>query len=268
MGSLWSAAGDLMLRTLNLFYAITHSYGLSIIMLTVVVRILLHPLSHKQMVSMQKMQKIQPRIKVIQEKYANDKEKMNQEIMQLYRENGVNPAAGCLPLLVQLPIFILLYRALINYDFSNTSFLGVNLSMSALGAMANALGIGSAKPTFTAILSGILTNPAGLANVGVYAPSVILIVLVGFLTWYQQKMSSGNNPQMAFMNWFMPLFMSFICLSLPGGVMIYWGASSFISVAQQKWVMMRTEEEMKVKPTLHKNKPEHQEKAEKTGSED
>ncbi|EHM10217.1 membrane protein insertase, YidC/Oxa1 family [Thermanaerovibrio velox DSM 12556] len=257
MGSLWNAAGDLMLGTLNFFYSITRSYGLSIILLTVVVRILLHPLSHKQMVSMQRMQKIQPRLKVIQEKYANDKEKMNQEMMQLYKEHGVNPAAGCLPLLVQLPIFILLYRVLMNYDFSNTSFLGVPLSTSALGALGAALGMGASKPTFTAVLGAIITNPAGLARVDLYGASVILIAVVGFLTWYQQKLSSGNNPQMAFMNWFMPLFMSFICLSLPGGVMIYWGASSLISVAQQKWVLMRTEEEMKVKPVLHKNKPEH-----------
>ena len=256
MGSLWNSAGDLMLGTLNFFYGLTHSYGMAIILLTVAVRVLLHPLSHKQLMSMQRMQKIQPRLKVLQEKYAGDKEKLNQEMMRLYKENGVNPAAGCLPLFRQLPIFILLYRVLMEYNFAKASFLGVGLDTSALGALAAAVGMPAKDAGFGTVLQGLAAHPAGLARVDLYGPVVVLIVVVGFLTWYQQRLSSGNNPQMAFLNWFMPLFMSFICLSLPGGVMLYWGSSSFISVAQQRWVMRKAEQEMQVKPTLHKNKPE------------
>ena len=140
-----------MLYILNFFYGITHSYGFSIILLTVLVRILLHPLNHKQLVSMQKMQKLQPRLKVLQEKYANDKEQLNKETMQLYKENKVNPAAGCLPLLVQLPILILLFRVLNNQELLNQtlmltqeslSFFTIHLDQSLYGAMGAAFGLG------------------------------------------------------------------------------------------------------------------------------
>ncbi|HCD72433.1 MAG TPA: preprotein translocase YidC, partial [Thermovirga lienii] len=99
MSAIWKAAGDFLILIINGLYSLTHSYGLAIIILTLLVRVLLYPLSHKQMVSMQKMQKLQPRLKVLQEKYKDDKETLNKEIMRLYKENNVNPAAGCLPLL-------------------------------------------------------------------------------------------------------------------------------------------------------------------------
>jgi len=111
---------------LNFFYGISHSYGVAIILLTLLVRVLLYPLSHKQLVSMKKMQQIQPRLKTLQEKYKDDKQKLNQEVMKLYREYGVNPAAGCLPLLVQLPILILLFKVIMNYDFGEEFFLGIS----------------------------------------------------------------------------------------------------------------------------------------------
>ena len=86
LGAIWNGASELLLAILEFFYGITHSYGLAIILLTIAVRIALYPLNQKQMLSMQHMQKIQPMLKVIQEKYANDKEKMNQETMRLYKE--------------------------------------------------------------------------------------------------------------------------------------------------------------------------------------
>ena len=94
------------------------AWGLAIIVLTLLVRLLMHPLTAKQMASMQKMQKLQPQLKVLQEKYADDKDKLNAETMALYKDNKVNPASGCLPLIIQLPIFILLYGVL--YDLTKT----------------------------------------------------------------------------------------------------------------------------------------------------
>ena len=90
---------------LESLYLLTNSWGLAIILLTILVRIAMHPLTQKQMVSMQRMQKLQPMMKVLQEKYQDDKETLNREVMSLYKEHKVNPAAGCLPLLIQLPIF-------------------------------------------------------------------------------------------------------------------------------------------------------------------
>jgi YidC/Oxa1 family membrane protein insertase len=258
LGALWSGASELLLTILEFFYGITNSFGLAIVLLTIAVRIVLYPLNQKQMTSMQQMQKIQPRLKVLQEKYANDKEKLNQETMRLYKENKVNPAAGCLPLLVQLPILILLFNVLRTYDFAGTSFMGIILGSSTTAGLAQAVGV-AADPTgnygVMSVLTGILKNPAGLSNAGLYIGNLILLIGISFLTWAQQKLSSGTNPQMAMMNTIMPFFMAFICLSMPGGVMLYWGLSSLMGVVQQYFVMSKTKQELQVKPALHKNKP-------------
>ena len=252
MGALWKAGGDFMLAVLNFFYSLTHSYGFSIILLTLAIRLLLHPLNHKQMVSMQRMQKIQPRLKVLQEKYGNDKEKLN---LCLYKATKVNPAAGCLPLLVQLPILILLFRALMNFDFGSIPFFGVDLMGSVLSTLGAALGITAEKIGLMDVVSGIAANPGGLVHFGLYGGNLILMVIIGFLTWFQQQLTAGSNPQMAFMNWFMPIFLAFICLSLPGGVLLYWGVSSAVGVIQQWWIKKKTQAEMDEKPVLYKNKP-------------
>lgn len=258
MGAIWNGASELLLTILDFFYGLTNSYGLAIVLLTVAVRIVLYPLNQKQMTSMQQMQKIQPRLKVLQEKYANDKEKLNQETMRLYKENKVNPAAGCLPLLVQLPILILLFNVLRTYDFAGTSFMGIILGSSTTAGLAQAVGV-AADPTgnygVMSVLTGILKDPSGLSNVGLYIGNLILLIGISFLTWAQQKLSSGTNPQMAMMNTIMPFFMAFICLSMPGGVMLYWGLSSLMGVVQQYFVMSKTKQELQVKPALHKNKP-------------
>lgn len=258
LGAIWSGASELLLTILEFFYGLTNSFGLAIVLLTIAVRIVLYPLNQKQMTSMQQMQKIQPRLKVLQEKYANDKEKLNQETMRLYKENKVNPAAGCLPLLVQLPILILLFNVLRTYDFAGGSFMGIILGSSTTAGLAQAVGV-AADPTgnygVMSVLTGMLKNPAGLSNAGLYIGNLILLISISFLTWAQQKLSSGTNPQMAMMNTIMPFFMAFICLSMPGGVMLYWGLSSLMGVVQQYFVMSKTKQELQVKPALHKNKP-------------
>ena len=258
LSAIWTGASQLLLAILDFFYAITNSYGLSIVLLTIAVRVVLYPLNQKQMVSMQQMQKIQPRLKVIQEKYADDKEKLSQETMRLYKENKINPAAGCLPLLVQLPILILLFNVLRTYDFADTSFMGVLLGSSTTAGLAQALGVSAgANGTYSimSVLTAILKNPAGLSNAGLYIGNMVLLISISVLTWAQQKLSGGNNPQMAMMNTIMPFFMAFICLPMPGGVMLYWGLSSLIGVVQQYFVMRKTKHELEVKPVLHKNKP-------------
>lgn len=259
MGSIWSGASKFLLMILEFFYGLTNSFGLAIVILTILVRVALYPLNQKQMRSMQQMQKIQPRLKVIQEKYGDDKQKLNAEMMRLYKENNVNPASGCLPLLIQLPILILLFNVLRTYDFTGASFLGVTLGTSTIAGLGQAVGVAadvSGNVGTMAVLSAVMKNPAGLVNVVLYLPNLILLIAISLLTWVQQKVSgAGSNPQMATMNTVMPFFMAFICLSMPGGVMLYWGLSSLIGVVQQYLVVQRTKEEMSVKPVLHKNKP-------------
>lgn len=262
LGTLWDGAKDLLIRLLEALHGFTGSYGIAIILLTILVRLLLYPLSQKQMTSMSAMQKIQPRIKVLNEKFGNDKKKLNEEMMRLYRENHVNPAAGCLPLLIQIPIMILLYRVLLDYNEVNAvsvPFLGIDLSSNLLTSLGTALDVlppDGSPVGFTAVLSGIASNPGGLANVGLYLSSLLIIIAITFLTWFQQKLSgSGNNPQMATMNIVMPFFMAFICISLPGGILVYWFTSTLIGVLQQWIIMRKTKVEMAEKPVLYKNKP-------------
>jgi len=249
--------GDLMMKLMELVYGFTGSWGIAIIVLTLIVRMLLHPLTQKQMTSMQKMQKLQPRIKMLQEKYKDDKESLNREMMALYKENKVNPAAGCLPLLVQLPVFILLYQVLTNYDFSGVTFLGIQLDGSVLSTVAQAVGLVVEKEQLgiMSVFYAVMANPAGLANIGIYLANTLLLAAIGFLTWYQQQLTASGNPQMAMMNWFMPLFLTFICLSLPGGVLLYWGVSSLLGVVQQLRMSRKTAVEMQKKPVLFKDKP-------------
>lgn len=253
---MWSAASKYLFEFLNFLYSLTGSWGWSIILLTLLVRVILHPLNAKQMTSMQKMQKLQPRLKVLQEKYANDKEALSRETMALYKENKVNPAAGCLPLLIQLPILILLFQVLRETSFGGASFAGITLEGSVLTTMADAVGMvykSVAEVGFTDVFKGVSANPSGLLQFGAYLPNLVLLLVIVLLTWYQQKLSSTGNAQMAAMNVFMPIFMGFICLSMPGGVMLYWGFSSFLAVAQQWWTVKKVEKEEK--PVLLKEKP-------------
>ena len=228
---MWAQAKALLLGLLEIIHnGITSigigsnfAWGLAIIALTLLVRLLMHPLTAKQMKSMQKMQKLQPQLKVLQEKYADDKDKLNQETMALYKDNQVNPASGCLPLIIQLPIFILLYGVL--YDltkteaFTNVTFLGVNLGGSVLTTVSEALNLvdesGVRIPDeqlgFIMVFLSSFTNLCLLfSNLGIWIFNFILLILIAYLTWLQQHLTSAGNSQMAMMNWFMPLFLTFI----------------------------------------------------------
>ena len=262
-------AGDGLMWLLAWIYSLTNSWGLAIIGVTLLVRLAMHPLTRKQMNSMKKMQELQPRMKVLQEKYADDKEMQSKKIMELYKENKVNPASGCLPMLIQLPIFILLYNVLreasSQENFINATFLMIRLDGSVLTTIADAiklvdpetlLRIPNEQLGVVMVMFSAMTNlPLLFANLGTWLPNALLLLVISFLTWYQQHLSSSGNPQMAMMNWFMPLFLTFICLSLPGGVLLYWGVSSLMGVMSQIFVMRKTSFEMKKKPVLLQEKP-------------
>jgi len=117
LGSLWSSLGDIFANIIIFLYSFTHNYGIAIILMTVIIRVILYPLMQKQMVSMREMQKIQPLMKAVQDKYKNDKERLNKELMALYKEHKVNPMSGCLPLIIQMPILILLFQVLRKFKY-------------------------------------------------------------------------------------------------------------------------------------------------------
>jgi len=187
---------DLLLVVLNFFYDYVRSYGLAIILLTVAVRIFLLPLTIKQTRSLQAIQRIQPKLKALQEKYKGDKEKLQQEMMKFYAEHKVNPFGGCLPLLLQLPVFIALFRMLMANDaLKKASFLW-------------------------------------LPNLSQPDPYLILVILMVATTYLSQKMVTAD-PQQEKMMLPMTLFMAFIAWRLPSGILLYWVTTNVWQLAQQ-----------------------------------
>lgn len=261
---LWERAGYGLLGILTWIHSVTGSWGIAIIVLTLIVRLIMHPLTQKQMTSMKKMQELQPRMKVLQEKYADDKEMLNKKIMELFKENKVNPAAGCLPLLIQLPIFILLFHVLSGFDFEAT-FLTISLDSTILNMVAHAINL--VDPVYlqplpeeeigiVVVLFSAMTNlPLLFANFQMWLPNTVLLAAVSFLMYYQQRMMSSGNPQMAMMVWMMPIMMTFISLSIPGGVLLYWGVQSLLGVISQVFIMRKTTIELQKKPVLLQEKP-------------
>ncbi|MDQ4028676.1 MAG: YidC/Oxa1 family membrane protein insertase [Actinomycetota bacterium] len=248
------------------FYALIPSLGLAIILLTVAVRVLLLPLSIKQTRSMREMQRIQPEVKRIQAKYKGNRQKMNEEMMALYKEHNVNPFGGCLPLVMQFPVLIGLFyviRTPLRYmGFSEKTGEALNVS----GIMETIQTSSLAEALRTAALevhqflgirldcssSAALSraDPSGVGEIcgtGVVSalPYLVLVALMGLTTWYQQKQmqatrGAGDNPQAQQMQLFMrimPIMLMFFAFSFPSGVVLYWLTTNVWTIAQQRIVL-------------------------------
>ena len=207
---------DGMTWLLNWFYHVTEviglpNYGLAIIFLTVAVKIALYPLSYKQMHSMKAMQKLQPKIKEIQDKYkGKDPQKMQQMIMELYKEHNVNPMAGCLPLLVQMPILIALYRSLLGFPYAN-----------------------AAHASFLWIKNLSIREPAEISF-------YILPVLAGVTTYIQSRMTTSmSDPTQRSMLYIMPLFIAYIAYQVQPGLALYWVVFNVVGSIQQYFINNR-----------------------------
>ncbi len=200
--------------------------GIAILIFATLLRILLLPIAGKSFESMAKMRKLQPKIQEIQERFKHDKLRQNQETMALYKKAQVNPASGCLPLFIQIPVFFSLYKVLsVSIEMRQAPFFGWIHDLSA------------PDPTSVFTLFGYLPWPIpGILNIGVWP------VLMGITMYLQQKMSSpttGNtqeNPTMSAMKW-IPLIFMFMMGHFASGLVIYWTWSNILSIAQQRYVM-------------------------------
>ena len=191
-----------MLYTLNYLYEIFHNYGIAIIFLTIIVKLLTLPLTLKSMVSMKGMTKVQPEIAKLKEKYKNDPAKLNQATMELYKEHNVNPLSGCFPLLLQIPIFFALYKALL-------------LSLELKGA-----------PFF-----------GWLVDLSDKDPYYITPILMGITMFIQQKMTpSTMDPMQQKIFLAMPIVFTFLFISFPSGLVLYWLTNNVLSIIQQYFV--------------------------------
>ena len=210
--SLFEPIIHILQMILGAFYSVTssaelESYGFPIILLTILIKIVTYPLTVKQVKSMKAMQDIQPKMKKIQEKYKNNPQMLQQKTGELFREAGVNPLAGCLPLLVQMPILMGMYYALFNFTFPS-----------------------EAAAAFY-----------WLPNMSEPDPLYILPVLSALTTFIQQKMTSTEmNAQMKIMMTVMPLFIGWISLNFPSGLVLYWVTMNIVQIIQQWW-MYRSE---------------------------
>ncbi|MBP8820245.1 MAG: membrane protein insertase YidC, partial [Syntrophomonadaceae bacterium] len=180
------------------------NYGLAIIFMTIAIKLVLFPLTQKQLKSMRGMQEIQPKLKYLQEKYKDDPQTMQVKVMEMYKEHGVNPFGGCLPLIIQMPIFIAFYQSLLHFNFKvveHASFLWI-------------------------------------PNIGAKDPYFILAVLAAATTYVQQRvtMVDTKDPTQKSMLYFMPLFMAWIAATMPAGLPLYWVMFNLLGILQQLYV--------------------------------
>ncbi|HEX2030678.1 MAG TPA: YidC/Oxa1 family membrane protein insertase [Actinomycetota bacterium] len=254
MADLWNGLLQGLGTALSFFYDIIPSYVVAIMLLTVAVRVLLIPLTIKQTRSMQAMQKIQPKIKELQRKYKGNRQKLNEELMKLYKEHQVNPLGGCLPLLLQLPVFFALYQVLTAAAqragaLPGTRYLpeGSTLAGDIAGREAGFLGINLACSPAQVGRGAAAFGQAQL-NCGetflVALPVYLLVGLMVFTTYYQQRQmqrvaSGPQAQQMQLMAKIMPVFLGFISINISAGVLVYWVTTNAWQIGQQ-YLMLRS----------------------------
>jgi len=214
-------------KLMKIIYDFTGNYGVAIVLFTIVIRMALLPFSIKQTQSSKKMNVLSPKMKEIQEKYKNDKEQLNVKLMELYKENNYNPAAGCLPTLLQMPILFSLFYVLqdpIKYVFSTKeAFALVHKSFLWISNV------------------GLTEQAATIFSIPGIGGLPILAILAGLTTWYQMRMimPSGSNvdPTQKSMTMIMPFMFAFFTLNVPSGLAVYWVIGNFITIITQYFLL-------------------------------
>jgi YidC/Oxa1 family membrane protein insertase len=203
------------LRTLKLFHLIAPNYGIDIILLTVAIRMALLPMSIRSQRSMIRMQRLQPQIAKIREKFADDNERLQKEMVDLYRRNGVNPLGGCAPMVLQLPIFIGLYEALLNaVELRHAPFMGWITDLSTPDCL---------------MIPGMpkvpMTHCGGIP---------VLVLLMGLSTFLQQwMMPQSPDPNQQKMMMLSPIIFTIMLVNFPAGLSLYYFSSNVLGIVQQ-----------------------------------
>ncbi len=217
----------LMGQLLGMIYALVGNYAFSIVLFTVAVKLLLFPLNAAQIKSSREMQAVQPKLKEIQEKYKNDKEKLNAKTLELYQEHKVNPLAGCLPILIQMPIIFALFGTL-KTPAKYVVVQGAPIAAEALTKGFLWVKDLAAPDTLGLLIPNLPTFVSGLPG--------LMPILAAVLTYFQMtSMYKGQevNEQMKMMNNIFPVMILFMSQGLSAGLMVYWVVSTLFSIAQQ-----------------------------------
>jgi YidC/Oxa1 family membrane protein insertase len=218
---MWSVISVVLLQSMNFCYRLIPNYGVAIILITIAIKIVFWPIQAKSIKSMKAMQKFQPMMAKLKEKYGDDKQKLNTEMMKLYKEHKINPLSGCLPMLVQIPVFFALFAMLRSaIELRGTAFLWVkDLS----------------QPDTIFHIAGLPVNPLPL-------------IMTGSMVWQQKITPTTGDPQQAKMMMFMPLMMLFFFYTSSSGLALYWTVQQLLSIGQQWWSLRQKEPDVVIIP--------------------
>ncbi|GJL90897.1 membrane protein insertase YidC [Hyphococcus sp.] len=215
--------------TLNFFGDTLGNFGVAILLLTLVIKLILFPVANKGFESMSKMKKLQPEIKKLQERYTDDKMKLQQEMMALYKKEKMNPLAGCLPILLQMPIFYALYKTLfVTIELRHQPFLYIK-------------DLSAPDPTTVFNLFGLLPyDPTALPMIGAFLGIGVLPLLMGVAMWFQTKLNPPPaDPVQAQIFGMMPFVFVFIFAPFAAGLVLYWFWNTTLSILQQWFIMKK-----------------------------
>jgi YidC/Oxa1 family membrane protein insertase len=206
------------------------NFGVAILLVTVMIKILFFPLANKSYASMAKMKAVQPEMAAIRERYADDKMKQQQAMMELYRKEKINPVAGCLPIVIQIPVFFALYKVLfVTIEMRHAPFFGWIKDLAA------------PDPTTVFNLFGLIPwDPTVVPVIGSFLHLGLWPLIMGVTMWFQMKLNPAPpDPTQAMIFNYMPIIFTFMLASFPAGLVIYWAWNNSLSVAQQSVIMSR-----------------------------
>lgn len=219
-----------MFLALDFFYHLVGNFGIAILLVTVLVKLLFFPLANKSYVSMAKMKSVQPQLAALKERYPDDKVKQQQEMMEIYKKEKINPISGCLPVVLQIPVFFSLYKVLfVTIEMRHAPFYGWIKDLSA------------PDPTTIFNLFGLLHfDPTQMPLFGHYLALGVWPIIMGITMWFQMKLNPTppDPTQKIIFDW-MPLIFTFMLAGFPAGLVIYWAWNNLLSVLQQSFIMRR-----------------------------
>ena len=219
-----------MFLALDKFYRVFGNFGVAILLVTVLVKLLFFPLANKSYASMAKMKSVQPQLAALKERYPDDRQKQQQEMMEIYKKEKINPIAGCLPVALQIPVFFSLYKVLfVTIEMRHAPFYGWIKDLSA------------PDPTNLFNLFGLLHfDPTTLPVFGHYLALGVWPIIMGITMWFQMKLNpTPPDPTQQMIFAWMPLIFTFMLAGFPAGLVIYWAWNNLLSVLQQSFIMRK-----------------------------